>query len=539
MVELPRHYQLAESDTVGDIFSALSSHFSLASEPEKSVRRIYLDTFDWRLYQAGAVLYEEKNSRGRWLIWRYLDSAAPKEMQRLDGTLPRFSWDFAPGLLRELAGPEMAMRALLPQVEMRSRVRVLKQLDGEEKTVLRLALEENSGRPPGRGEYLPMPSSVVMSPVRGYPKPLAKMEHFLSAELGMLPLAGVQMVDALAVTGRCPLDYSSKLNFKFKPQTRSDAVARQIHLHLLATMEANLPGTRTNLDSEFLHDLRVAVRRTRSALTQVKEVFPSEVVESYKTRFAWVGSLTGPTRDMDVYLLGFDGYRASLPEQFREDLDPLHNFLLHHQKSEQRAMVRKLNSPHFYTLIKEWRSYLESPLPDDPVEPSASRPVAEVAGKRIYRIYQRVMREGLAITSLSPAADLHELRKSCKKLRYLLEFFQSLYPKKQVRPLIKALKVLLDNLGDFQDLEVQANKLRDYAHQMVKEEDVPADTLLVMGMLVDSLLKQQKQAHDEFAGRFSSFAKKRYPAKPFIPLFALKKKKGGQLKKPKTEKVKK
>ncbi len=133
------------------------------------------------------------------------------------------------------------------------------------------------------------------------------------------------------------------------------------------------------------------------------------------------------------------------------------------------------------------------------------------------------MKEGSAITPLSPADDLHELRKSCKKLRYLLEFFQSLYPRKQIRPLIKAQKVLLDNLGDFQDLEVQANKLRDYAHQMIKEEEVPADTLLAMGMLVDSLIKRQQEAREEFSTRFNAFAEREIRA-TFQSLFATKEK---------------
>ena len=69
-------------------------------------------------------------------------------------------------------------------------------------------------------------------------------------------------------------------------------------------------------------------------------------------------------------------------------------------------------------------------------------------------MYRRVLKERRAIADDSPAEDLHELRKSCMKLRYLLEFFRSLYPRKQERALILKLKVLLDNLGNLQDLEV-------------------------------------------------------------------------------------
>ncbi|MES9904667.1 MAG: CHAD domain-containing protein, partial [Sedimenticola sp.] len=348
MAEPPIHdYQIADSDGVDGIVFALSSRFHLGDEGEKVVRRTYYDTFDWRLYQAGAVFYEEKSSSGHWLVWRYLEAGRAKEMQRLDGKVPRYAGEFAPGLMRELVTPEISMRVLLPQVEVRSCVRLLIQYDQEEKTVLRVALEEHEARPPNKGKYAPLEATAQVVPIRGYPKPFERMSACLSSELKMQPLEREQMEAALAAIGRKPLDYSSKLNFKLQPQSRADAVARLIHLHLLAIMEVNLPGTRADLDSEFLHDFRVAVRRARSALTQVKEVFPREVLERYKEGFAWVGGVTGPTRDMDVYLLGYEDYRDSLQQQFRGSLEPLHHFLQIHQKSEHQAMVRKLNSPHF------------------------------------------------------------------------------------------------------------------------------------------------------------------------------------------------
>jgi CHAD domain-containing protein len=211
---------------------------------------------------------------------------------------------------------------------------------------------------------------------------------------------------------------------------------------------------------------------------------------------------------MDVYLLGFDQYKHILPPEYRAYLEPLRAFLQEHQRSEQQAMVRKIDSPNFRAFCKEWREFLQTPVLRVPLAHNAIRPVQEIASSRIDKIFRRVLKEGLGITADSPAEDLHELRKSCKKLRYLMEFFQSLYPKKKMSPLIKALKRLLDNLGDFQDMEVQANKIKEFAHQMVEERSVPADTLLAMGILVDDLLRRQRQARDSFADCFADFATK-------------------------------
>ena len=129
-----------------------------------------------------------------------------------------------------------------------------------------------------------------------------------------------------------------------------------------------------------------------------------------------------------------------------------------------------------------------------------------MASERIWRVYRRAIREGDAITTESPADDLHELRKTCKKLRYLMEFFQSLYPGGEIKSLIRVLKTLQDNLGNFQDYEVQVATLKEFSHQMVAEGMVPPDTLLAMGMLIDGLERRQHQAREEFAGRYAGFS---------------------------------
>ena len=100
---------------------------------------------------------------------------------------------------------------------------------------------------------------------------------------------------------------------------------------------------------------------------------------------------------------------------------------------------------------------------------------------------------------------MHELRKTCKKLRYLMEFFQSLFPARRIKAPIRALKALQDNLGEFQDCAVQIATLKQFSHQMVDEGDAPPDTLLAMGMLTDELERRQRTAREEFAERFGKF----------------------------------
>ena len=81
---------------------------------------------------------------------------------------------------------------------------------------------------------------------------------------------------------------------------------------LLDTLEANVNGTVRDIDTEFLHDLRIAVRRTRSALKLAGDVLPGGLAGRFRPEFKWLGDLTTPTRDLDVYLLGYPSMAAGL-----------------------------------------------------------------------------------------------------------------------------------------------------------------------------------------------------------------------------------
>ena len=275
------------------------------------------------------------------------------------------------------------------------------------------------------------------------------------------------------------------------------------------TLEANLEGTAANLDSEFLHDLRVATRRTRSALTQIKAVFAPELAEDYKARFAWVQRITGPVRDLDVHLLDFDGYQASLPAPLRPCLEPLRAFLADQYDGAHKALVQALGSMELKDLLTSWRAFLEAPVPERSAVRNAMRPTKEVADAHIRRMYRRVHKAGRAITPASPAPELHTLRKHCKKLRYLLEFFSSLYPQQQVGALVKTLKRLLANLGRFQDTAVQIDHLRETARQMRDAGDLETDTLLAMGVPIGGLFDRQRQARVAFSALFADFDSRR------------------------------
>ena len=504
MNEFAQAYLVPDGTDLQGIKDAFEGRYRVTEdEPHELIRRFY-DTFDWSLYQAGTVLEELSDGSQRELIWRDLHGEAPKLAWNTDRN-PGFAADLPQIPEIDRLASLVGIRRLLPLLDVHTRLISWRLLNEDGKTVARLEVEQNRYVDKGRERQGPVSVLLRLHGVKGYDDELQATARLLQEGLNLSLARAELLQEALAAAGRRPLDYSSQLDFRLDPQRRADATAKEILLHLLNTIEVNIPGTRANQDSEFLHDLRVAVRRTRSALTQIKDVFAADLVEQYKESFGWMGEFTGPVRDLDVYLLDFNAYQASLPETLRPHLEPLRDFIHAHYGAEQKALVAHLDSKGFRDLLRDWRTFLEAPVPEQSVVPNAMRPVKAVADERIWTMYKRVRKEGRAITPDSPPEDMHELRKSCKKLRYLIEFFDSLYPKQEVRQLVKLMKVLLDNLGNFQDLAVQADHLRDMAQRMREESHASTDTLLTMGVLVGHLLEHQHRAREEFAQIFATF----------------------------------
>lgn len=510
-------YIIPDQVTSNELVANLRKNTRLIAQPARIVQRIYYDTFDWRLHANNSVLEEQQDNKKHTLIRRDLGGSDNKA-QIVLSTPARFVWDLPAGPFRAQLEPVLEMRALTPLCQIVSKTHVLRVLNKIDKTVVHLLIEENAVRRRKGGKTYRLGNRVTVLPIKGYQKSCAKIVNTLE-NIGLLATTEDPVLTALALVGLTPGDYSSKLNLRLQPGRRADQTSRIILRRLLDVMVANETGTLKGTDTEFLHDFRVAVRRTRSALGQIKGVLPLRILKRYRAEFAWLGQVSSPLRDLDVWLLKFDDYQGSLPDSVRTDIEPLRDFLGRQRQIEHKALQKVLQSARYRRLVKGWRQFLDTPVSERSTLQNARRPTLDLARERIWRTYRRVIKEGRAIESDTPAEALHELRKSGKKLRYLMEFFQSLFPPVQIKKLIKALKTLQVNLGDLQDYHVQVTALQQYSQRMVVQLATPAATLLAMGMLIEGLERRQQHARREFAGRFRQFSRPENRAR-FRELFA-------------------
>jgi len=455
--------------------------------------KTYYDSFDWRLYANGITCEFTRSKTSSSLLLRNLENNQIIASTDID-EVPAFSHQFQAEEIRSALEPLLEMRALLPVCNLDYEVYHLNILNNDEKTVLRISLEEHDL----------FNSRITLQTIKGYDKAAEHIIETLTTKLGLTPTHKPLLLTALKLQGRKPNDYSSKLNINLDPDTRADIAAKYIYSHLLKAIKDNEQGTIADTDSEFLHDFRVAVRRTRAGLNQLKGLLPDKISANYADFFSWLGQITGITRDLDVYLLNFAHYKSSLPASIRDDLNPLYEFLLVKQHKAQRELAKKLRSAKYLTTISEWEQYLKAQAPLKPTELNAKLTIKQLANRRLWKNYKRVLREGDAISEQSPSEALHELRKSCKKLRYLMEFFQSLYPENKIKHFIKNLKGLQEVLGCFQDYAVQENTLKQFSEEMLNNH-IHANTFLAMGVLIQNLDMLRCNARKDFSSKFATF----------------------------------
>ncbi|MBN1102666.1 MAG: CHAD domain-containing protein [Deltaproteobacteria bacterium] len=495
----PIPFKLQGDCDIGRLLGGLNAQYTIKKEPDKTETTTIYDTFDWRLFKKSLVLHR----CGDKVCLRNLFQRDLLHCISIDSP-PVFVWEFPDGRFKKQLAPILGVRALLKLAEVRSRLRPCGLLDSEGKTVVRLACEEIRS---SSEENAPAPAVYLwLLPVKGYSRHARKIaEQFAAAGLAVGTEDAVYF-EGLRMAGKEPGSYSSKMTVQLAPEMRADEATKAILRFLLQIIRVNEANIEKDIDTEFVHDFRVAVRRTRSALGQIRSVFPSRTTDRFKKEFASLGKLSNALRDLDVYLLREAAYKKKIVPVLRKDIDPLFDHLRKKRAEAFQEVVRGLKSGRYEKGIKDWETFLNKPVPSSPTAPNAGLPVITLARKRIITKYRRVVKTGKQVLEGGDDTMLHILRIHCKKLRYLMEFFAGLFPADKMDILISQLKRLQDNLGEINDLRVQEEYLLTVAGELSTERGQSRRTLLAIGSLVGTLAAERQSAKDAFAETFSDFA---------------------------------
>ncbi|MEA1909365.1 MAG: CHAD domain-containing protein [Euryarchaeota archaeon] len=496
-------FALLEDQDNQDLIRTISESYQFAHDPPTTAKESYFDSFDWLLHNENLVLLKQD---GAFYLHDLKSSTVVAECLWAHRSVARFWWDFPDCEIAALLKSCLDVRALLPFLEIKKRREKLHILNIDEKTVLRVYLDEIN--PKTDDPIQKTIRTITLEPVRGYLKEFSDFHRFIEGLKVAEPCENLFNM-MLKLSPRKPGDYSSKMKVTLTRDSSGSMATRKILLYLLNVMKQNEEGVISDIDTEFLHDFRVSGRRTRSAISQIKDVLPPEKLDRFKDDFRELGQSSNKLRDLDVYLHKKEEYLTMLPVDLRPGLDPFFMDLKKQRKKELKGFIRMLHSDFYRQLTTDWESFLVSDEDYEGTPANAEKPVITLARVFIWGRYKQIMKAGAKINNETPDEKLHNLRIQCKKLRYLMEFFASLFPSGEIALLTKQLKRFQDNLGEFNDLSMQQDTLKEYLDTIDPKLDQSMLIAAAIGGLIMNLHKRQQHVRAEFSDQFRNFGQKK------------------------------
>jgi inorganic triphosphatase YgiF len=258
------------------------------------------------------------------------------------------------------------------------------------------------------------------------------------------------------------------------PRQKSIVKATKLHLDSSMTIETaftvivgncmeqvqgNEHGVMHGTDPENVHQMRVGLRRLRSALGLFEEVIECPAV--IQNDLKWVASQLGAARDWEV-LAGstLDHLQGALPSQV--NVDALRTEALVRARTNREQAANAVNSPRhtrFQLQFAEWVSGQQW----REAMPASGTALDDLSLKKfsrkvLKRSENRLLKRGQHLKGNDPELR-HRTRIAAKKARYAMEFFGSLYPKRAVKDYVLRLSNLQEELGWLNDASVAIERL--------------------------------------------------------------------------------
>lgn len=445
-----------------------------------------LDDFDWHIRQSGGVLLRNEQSEFSLL---QADGSALSVAAYED---VRFWWELPSGALAARLKELIDVRALIPRYQVQLRTEEFAVLNEDEKTILCLELQTLTSDS-GAAFH-----ALTFLPLRGYEQESSRIESCLAP----LMAAGEPNPDLRTMLLRFDghmVFPESKPRFSLDAHEPAEAAVTRMATAMIEIAVRQEQGIIDDIDSEFVHQYRVNIRKARSLISLFKKSLSSSRYLHLKAELKVLGGRTNALRDLDVFLLDHDYYRDLLPENLQPGFEQLFRRIRRRRVGELKKVCADLTSDAYHQQVEALLDLLRRP--PEGTAPEAEMEIRDLAGRKILRQYRRIRKDGGLIDDQTPDEAVHELRIEGKKLRYLLELFADLFPKTEVKILIKQLKLLQDNLGRFNDYSVQ----QEFLLRSAQGRNITTDQMAGINGLTAILYYQQQQERKQVTANIAGF----------------------------------
>jgi CHAD domain-containing protein len=221
----------------------------------------------------------------------------------------------------------------------------------------------------------------------------------------------------------------------------------------IAHLQANEKGVFSGDDPEFVHQMRVASRRLRSAFSIFADLISQERLSPIREELRWLAGELDGARNWDVFVLQtLPPIRAAFPEH-----DGLRWLVAQSAELRQQANAQAreaVASARYHKFLLTFGAWLATDGWRAPSNGNSSEALEssllDFAGRVLQKRHKQLKKRGSRLATQTPD-ERHALRIAAKKLRYAAEFFSSVFPRKRTRRYIAALATLQDILGAMND----------------------------------------------------------------------------------------
>jgi inorganic triphosphatase YgiF len=265
----------------------------------------------------------------------------------------------------------------------------------------------------------------------------------------------------VAADGRTPPAMHAKpvvLQGSMTVETVLQDIGRSCIAHLLCNEPAVLAG-----QPEGIHQMRVAARRLRAALSALKPMIPAEHYQWARDELKWLAAMLGPARNWEVFVAHLlQPVERALPVE--PDLKRLTAVAEQRRSAAYERAREAIESQRYIVAMLKLARWIEARgWRDQPASEQAAllfATIGDVAPGLIERRWRRARKRSRQFSKL-PQEQRHKLRIALKKLRYTIEFLESLFDDDEVKALGRRLKPLQEDLGHLNDVRT--------AHELVEE----------------------------------------------------------------------
>jgi triphosphatase len=243
------------------------------------------------------------------------------------------------------------------------------------------------------------------------------------------------------------------------PDLSRHAAFQSIARACLQQLVANQPVMQ-NGNPEGLHQMRVALRRLRAAVSLFSDMLVDPQTDAMKAEFKWISGELGPARELDVFI-----NRVVKPVADGRPNGPgvavLTKDLRRRRKDAFARACSAVESARFRGLVLDTAAWIEdgewTRSTDELAVALRERPIPAAAADELRRHRKKIVKQGKHLAALEPERR-HKLRIRAKKLRYASEFFAGAFPGKRAaqrrKNFVASLEKLQDALGDLNDIAV-------------------------------------------------------------------------------------